>query len=164
MVYVDMCSRSTYFRYGGDFYKQQEGAAMANLYMEFFEDLVLSQAPDQCMPSICRQHLLHSEEWYCWDAPEPSQQPSTNHPLHSGGQEGRTVPFLDILLGRKDNGTLDTTVYRKPTRTNRYLDFQSHHPHHVKRSLVRCLHDKDKNIISSQDNLNQDECRIVTVL
>ena len=50
---LDVCLRSTYFRYHGDFYQQKEGAAMgspvsavvANLYMEFFEDLALASAP-----------------------------------------------------------------------------------------------------------------------
>ena len=47
-----MCLKSTYFSYGGNFYKQKEGAAMsslvsavvANLYMEFFEELALETA------------------------------------------------------------------------------------------------------------------------
>ena len=46
---VELCLRSTYFSYDGEFYEQREGAAMgspvsaivADLYMEFFEDLAL---------------------------------------------------------------------------------------------------------------------------
>ena len=60
---LEVCLRSTYFSYGGDFYKQREGAAMgspvsasvANLYMEFFEDLALSQAPADYVPSIWKR-------------------------------------------------------------------------------------------------------------
>ena len=46
---LEACLRLTYFSYRGDFYEQQVGAAMgspvsavvANLYMEFFEELAL---------------------------------------------------------------------------------------------------------------------------
>ena len=46
---LEMCLRSTYFSYKGNFYEQRECAAMgppvsavvANLYMEFFEELAL---------------------------------------------------------------------------------------------------------------------------
>ena len=50
---LEMCRKSTYFSYGGDFFEQREGAAMgspvsavvADLYMEFFEELALRTAP-----------------------------------------------------------------------------------------------------------------------
>ena len=50
---LDVCLRSTYFSYQDTFYEQREGAAMgslvsavvANLYMEFFEDLAIGSPP-----------------------------------------------------------------------------------------------------------------------
>ena len=33
------------------------------------------------------------------------------------------LPFLDTLLQRREDGGLDVTIYRKPTHTDRYLDF-----------------------------------------
>ena len=52
---LGLCLRSTYFSYGGEFCEQREGAAMgspvsavvANLYMEFFEELALKSAPSR---------------------------------------------------------------------------------------------------------------------
>ena len=32
-------------------------AAVANLYMEYFEDLALSQAPDDCVPCIWQRYV-----------------------------------------------------------------------------------------------------------
>ena len=54
-----------------------------------------------------------------------------------------TLPFLDTHLWRKEDGSLDIIVYRKPTHTNRYPHFQFHHPAYVRRGLVRCLYNKD---------------------
>ena len=49
---LHLCLKSTYFSYNGEFYEQRQGAAMgslvsavvANLYMEFFEELALQLA------------------------------------------------------------------------------------------------------------------------
>ena len=35
------------------------------------------------------------------------------------------IPFLDTLNTVSDNGTISTTVYRKSTHSNRYLQFTS---------------------------------------
>lgn len=41
-------------------------------------------------------------------------------------ESDRRIPFLDIMEERKE-GSVTTTVYRKPTHTDRYLHFLSHH-------------------------------------
>ena len=49
-------------------------------------------------------------------------------------------PFLDTLLRRREDGSLDVLVYRKPMHTDRNLHFESHQSTHVKRGVVRCIH------------------------
>jgi len=48
-------------------------------------------------------------------------------------EKDNTIPFLDTSVSRDSNGLLTTTVYRKPTHTNQYLAYDSHHPQSVKR-------------------------------
>lgn len=56
---------STYFMYNGDFYEQQEGAAMgspvsaviANLYMESFEERALKICPPECAPRVWKRYV-----------------------------------------------------------------------------------------------------------
>ncbi|BHF71335.1 hypothetical protein SprV_0401439200 [Sparganum proliferum] len=50
------------------------------------------------------------------------------------------LPFLDVLVQRKEDGGLITTVYRKATNTSRILSFLSNHPLSHKRSCVRTLY------------------------
>ena len=49
------------------------------------------------------------------------------------------IPFLDILLertDRRDSGGLKLSIYRKPTHTDQYLNFSSHHSVEHKLSVV----------------------------
>ncbi|KAL9960202.1 hypothetical protein ACROYT_G033624 [Oculina patagonica] len=48
------------------------------------------------------------------------------------------LPFLDTLISR-DNNKLNIDVYRKPTHTDRYLDFRSHHDREHKISTTATL-------------------------
>ena len=47
---------------------------------------------------------------------------------------------------------------------DRYLDFQSHHPSHVKRGLVRCRYNRARSITSTQEALQKEECHLTKVL
>ena len=61
--------------------------------------------------------------------------------------EGK-LPFLDVLLQRDPDGSISTTVYRKATHTDRYLDFMSHHPLAHKRAVVKTVHSRPGAICS----------------
>ena len=49
------------------------------------------------------------------------------------------LPFLDLLLKQRLDGSISTSVFRKSTHTDRYLDFDSHHPLTHKTAVVRTL-------------------------
>ncbi|MEW8548114.1 MAG: hypothetical protein AB2693_31815, partial [Candidatus Thiodiazotropha sp.] len=44
------------------------------------------------------------------------------------------LPFLDILI-RKNKTNIETDIFYKPTDSKQYLDFNSCHPNHTKRSI-----------------------------
>jgi hypothetical protein len=61
-----------------------------------------------------------------------------------------TIAFLDVLV-IKEGTTLATKVYRKPTHTGRYFNFNSNHPPHMKRDLIQNLHNRTSTICQEQD-------------
>ena len=73
------------------------------------------------------------------------------------------LPFLDTITIRR--GTrLEVNVYRKPTHTDRYLDFNSHHPMCHKRSVVSTLLRRAQNIPSTQKGKREETRRVKAVL
>ncbi|XP_068708190.1 uncharacterized protein [Montipora foliosa] len=56
------------------------------------------------------------------------------------------IAFLDVAVYRQDNGQLANKVYRKPTHTERYLAFESHHPIAHKKAVVKSLTNRARNI------------------
>ena len=68
-----------------------------------------------------------------------------------------------MLLGREDD-SLDVSIYRKPMHTDQYLHFESHHPTHMKRGVVRCHHNRAREIISTQDNPQKEVDHLARVL
>ena len=58
------------------------------------------------------------------------------------------LPFLDVLVRREGN-RLRTSVYRKPTHTDRYINFNSHHHPRVLRGTIQCLKDRVYHVCDS---------------
>ena len=72
--------------------------------------------------------------------------------------------ILNAILRRREDGSLNVSVYGEPTHTNQYLHFESHYLTHMRRGVVRCLHDRAREIISMQDNLQKEVDHLVKVL
>ena len=69
------------------------------------------------------------------------------HLVKQGGQ----LPFLDLLLNRTENGGLKLQIYMKPTHTDQYLNFSSHHPIEHKLSVVRTLLERSQCLVTEVD-------------
>jgi methionine-rich copper-binding protein CopC len=52
-------------------------------------------------------------------------------------EQDRQIPFLDILLTRTDNGSIETHIYRKKTHTDHILNYNSNHPTQQNFSCLR---------------------------
>ena len=67
------------------------------------------------------------------------------------------MPFLDTLVTPQCDGSLATTVYRKPTHTNQYLQWDSHHAITNKYSIISSLLHRAKHICSNQQLLEEEQ-------
>ena len=164
---LEFCLRSTHFVFQGQHYEQVEGAAMgsplspiiANIYMEHFETRALETAPHP--PSLWKRFVddtfviletTHKEEFFQHINGIEKKIQFTAENTRADG----SLPFLDTLVTAKEDGSLSTSIYRKPTHTNQYLQWDSHHSIANKYSVINSLLHRATNICSNQDQLKEE--------
>ena len=74
------------------------------------------------------------------------------------------LPFLDISLKHETDGSICTTVFRKQTHTDRYLDFSSHHPITHKMAVISTLSSRAVAICSKSVSMQDELIHISTAL
>ena len=115
---------------------------VANLYMESFENRALTSAVNP--PRLWKRYVddtcviikqSQKEEFLQYiNSVDPSIKFTTEEPRQDG-----SMPFLDTLVTPQQNGTLTTSVYSKPTHTDLYLQWDSHHNLASKFSVINTL-------------------------
>ena len=68
-----------------------------------------------------------------------------------------SMPFFDILITPKEDGSLITSVFRKPTHTDLYLQLDGHHTISSKYSVAGTLYHKAKIIGHDTQLLKKEE-------
>ena len=161
------CLNSTSFRWRDKFFKQTKGAAMgsplspiiANLFMEHLEQQALTSSPKS--PSLWLRYV--DDTFVIWPHSPSHLQDFLQHinrqhhdiQFTMETENDGSLPFLDVLISKTASGYPSHTVYRKPTHTDRYLNYNSHHPPVVIRSvpdsLIRRAHR-----LCDESHLNQE--------
>ena len=75
-----------------------------------------------------------------------------------------TDVFCPSLMCYYSGGLISTSVYWKPTHTDRYLDFTSHHPLTHKAAVVRTLFSRADSISSCALKLHEEHSNIIRAL
>ena len=71
-------------------------------------------------------------------------------------QQGGAIQFLDTIVKPEADNTLSLTVYRKPTHTNQYLQWDSHHNLVAKYSVISTLTHRARTICTKPELLKQE--------
>ena len=176
LTLLELCLSSTYFTYNGKFYKQKFGAPMgspispgvADLTMEIFEEEMLEACPKHLLPKVWYRYVddtftvLHEYSVENFTAYLNSRNPHIQFTREV--EENDHIPFLDVKVHLLDDGTLKTTVYRKPTHTDQYLNWESNHHLDHKRSVVRTLLDRATTHVSDPTDRESEISHVQEVL
>ncbi|XP_072043740.1 uncharacterized protein [Amphiura filiformis] len=134
--------------------------------MEHFERIALASAPHPPRTwyryvddTFCVIKSSHVEEF---TNHINSQDPNIKF-TREEERDGQLV-FLDTLISRKQDGSVKIQVYRKPTHTDQYLNFSSHHPLEHKLSVVRTLLYRAETVVTDPDDKSEEIRHVKEVL
>ena len=135
---------------------------VANLYMVYFEQKVLSTAPP---PRFwCRyvddtfviQKEIHKEDFL---QHINSADPAIQFTVEDNKGDG-AIPFLDAIVKPEAGGKWSTTVYRKPSHTDQYLQWDSHHHLSARFSVTHILSHRDQTVCSNPELLHKEKTHL----
>ena len=125
---------------------------IANMYLEHFESLAISTSP-----TLTTWWLRYVDDIYRATRKDQVNQlqehlnsidPHIKFTIELPGMDG--VPFIDTLTKPTPN-SIESTVYRKPTHTDRYLDYNSNHPISAQLSVIHTLIHRAKQAFSTPE-------------
>ena len=175
MDLLHLCLTSTYFQYNRKHYKQLHGTAMGSPVSIVVAEILMQNIEEQALATysetlplwlryvddtITAVHENKIDEFH-----EHLNDQNTNIQFTKEIEENGKMPFLDCLVTR-DNNTLRTTVYRKPTRNDRLLDqtiLQSYNPTSHKATTARTLTRREQIFCDSDDSLTDEIKHLNTV-
>ena len=150
------------FCFNTKFYKQLQGTAMGspvspvivNIYMEYFESLAIPSSPTSIkwwfryvddVHSATRKDQVNQLRKHL-----NSIDPHIKFTIELPGTD--RLPFLNTLTKPTPN-SIESTVYRKPIHTDRYLDYNSNHPISAKLAVIYTLIHRAKQVCSTHEFL-----------
>jgi len=89
--------------------------------------------------------------------------------FNTEGEENRMLPFLDVLVSRGKISvsgitSLETTVFRKATSTDKCLDYRSHHSDSNKQGVALCFLSRAKDYCSTSAFRRAEEDHVLNMI
>ncbi|GJQ67015.1 hypothetical protein Trydic_g7996 [Trypoxylus dichotomus] len=155
------CFTTMYLVWDGNFYEQTDGITMgsslssvaANLFMKRFESLAIETAVDK--PTVWRRYV--NDTFVVWPHGRDKLDRFFKHlnGIHPNIQlpmeveHNGVLPFLDVFV-KNDLASATTSVFRKPTHTDRYLHNNSNQHPRQKNTVVRMLFEPGRRACSEE--------------
>ena len=148
---LNLATKESFFRFSNKFYIQVDGVAMgsplgpmlADIFLSPHEENWLNKCPIEFKSSFYRRYV--DDIFVLFESPESAHSfcqymPSKHQNINFTVEQENIGPlsFLDVKICRK-NGKFVTSVYRKPTFSGVFTNYESFIPTYQKRGLLHAL-------------------------
>ncbi|XP_062711417.1 uncharacterized protein LOC134289523 [Aedes albopictus] len=166
---AEVCMNQNYFSFRGKFYKQTFGLSMgsklspllANLFLSDFE---VGLEKERCFPRIWRRYVddvfaVVKERYLSQTLELLNSRHRTIKFTVEQEAEGK-LPFLDLMISRREDNKLKFGIYRKPTSTDRYITSDSNHFGAQQKAAFHSMAHRLYNIPMERDDFVEERNRI----
>ena len=165
ILLLEFCLKNTYFSFQGQFFEQVEGTAMGSpLSSKTLHGVLRAKSPKLCTPSTRFWHRFVDDTFVIHKEVNKqgflqhinSVDPAIKFTVEDNKDYG-SIPFLDTIVKPEENGSLSITVYRKPTHTDQYLQWDNHHNLSAKFSVINTPSHRAQTVCSNPELLKQEK-------
>lgn len=165
MYGIEICLKSTFFKYNDEFYEQIEGLAMGAPLSACIANLVAEYVQGKVLPK-CKREVSFFKRFFddCFLIVRLSKvneilnlfnsfHPSLKFTCEL--EEDNSINFMDLTIEHKRGIKINTKWFQKTTHSGRYLHFLSEVPFHQKTNVAKNLFQR---VIRLTDKCFQEEC------
>ena len=163
-----LCTKHVHFTFNNVVYIQNDGVAMGSPLGPLLANIFMTELEETIIPTL-KNDLKHWKRYvddtHAYINPRKINSVMTKlNSFHEKIQftyeleTNNKLPFLDVLVTRSDDNKIETTVYRKPTNTDIYINWNEHAPIEWKKSTLKTLIRRAKSVCSTE-KLLQDEIK-----
>ncbi|BHF66006.1 hypothetical protein SprV_0200902000 [Sparganum proliferum] len=155
------CTQNVQFLCNGQLYRQIDGVAMGSPLGPFLANVFMGKVEMTSLQDTINDLNFYGryvDDIFCLtdvttDTDALVQKFNNAHPSLTFSAEfeaDNEIAFLDVLLHRQEDGSIQRRVFRKKTWTGQYINFHSFVPLNIKRNLVQGLAARVRRICSPE--------------
>ncbi|XP_062708533.1 uncharacterized protein LOC134288261 [Aedes albopictus] len=166
---AQVCMNQNFFTFRGKVYRQTFGLSMGSKLSPLLADLFMSDFENEAQ----KKKLFPRIWWrYVDDVFAPVKERYLDQTLSMLNSQHNTIkftvekevegrlPFLDLLISRKEDSTLKFGIYRKPTSTDRYITSDSNHFGAQKQAAFHSMAHRLFNVPMAKEEFEEEKDRI----
>ena len=169
-----LCTREVHFTFNGALYKQTGGVAMGSPLGPVLANIFMCELENNLVPKLNKELygwkrfvddiFTYADPKYILNIITALNGFHPNIKFKYEFEKDRKIPFLDVLIIRTEENQIETTVYRKPTNTNIYVNWNSYAPINWKYVTAQILIKRAYSICSTENLLEKELAFIEDVL